>query len=120
MNQLGIVFSDHLDVWLTNNLLVLLKATKCLIPDSVPLTGWVNGDLYTPGGETITILRIPDSTCAYLDLQLFDPSGDEKLEHKFLARCQGTKYTVISIHTNRMSIFYKVGKLLYSACIFSA
>jgi len=39
--------------------------------NSPTIYGWVNGDLYTPTGETVGILPIPDLTHAAADIQSY-------------------------------------------------
>ena len=46
-------------MWLINHLQLQLEAACHLIPESQTLTGWINGDLYTPAGEKIGILPVP-------------------------------------------------------------
>jgi len=48
--------------------------------------GWVNGDLYTPAGETVGILPIPDSIHAMADIQTFDSLPIDKAQHTFLVK----------------------------------
>ena len=71
--------------------------------------GWVNGDLYTPAGETVGILPIPDSIRAVADIQTFDSSSlpTEKVRHTFLAKQQGTRFAVISVHTTEEKLLFK-------------
>lgn len=106
-NRTGAVYSGHLDPWLTNRLQVLTENTQHLVPDSTPLLGWVNGDLYTPAGETVGILPIPEPTRAAADLQSFNPLADNQMKQVFLARQQGTKYAVISVHTTDEKVLFK-------------
>jgi hypothetical protein len=102
------VFSGHLDVWLTNQEQQLLERTKHLVPDSAMLLGWVNGDLYTPAGETVGIHPIPDSIRAMADMQSFNPAvTDDSLKHKFLAKQQAARYAVISVHTIEEKLLFK-------------
>jgi hypothetical protein len=97
-------FIGHFDVWLTDREQSLLEQTHHLMPDSPTISGWVNGDLYTPAGETVGILLIPDLTCAAADIQSYT---EDKMKHAFLARQQGTKYAVISVHTTEEKVLFK-------------
>jgi len=106
-NRSGKVFAGHYDIWLTNREQLLLEKTRHLIPDSSTFTGWVNGDLYTPAGETVGILTIPDSTRAAADIQSYTPLTDGKVRHTFLACQQGTKYAVMSVHTTEEKVLFK-------------
>lgn len=67
----------------------------------------MNGDLYTPAGETVGILTIPDSTRAAADIQSYTALTDGKVRHAFLARQQGTKYAVMSVHTMEEKVLFK-------------
>jgi hypothetical protein len=100
LNRCGVIYWGHFDVWLINKLQVSLDATWHLIQDSQTLTGWINGDLYTPADETIGILPVPDSIRASVDIESYQHSHDGKNKHAYLARQQRTKYAVISVHTN--------------------
>jgi hypothetical protein len=46
-------YSQHI-----NRLQMLLEFTQHPIPDQQTLTEWINGDLYTPGSETIVIIPV--------------------------------------------------------------
>lgn len=98
-NRTGTVYAGHYDIWLTNREQHLVEETRTLIPDSHTLVGWVNGDMYTPAGETVGILRLPDSTRATAEMQAYIQGSDSKHRHHFLAQHQGTKFAVISVHT---------------------
>jgi len=93
-------------VWLINHLQLQLEATRHLIPESQTLTGWVNGDLYTPAGEKIGILPVPASIHATADIESYHPE-DGKFRHAYLACEQGTKYAVISVHTPAERALFK-------------
>ena len=107
MNRCGVIYQGHVDVWLINQLQVSLEATRHLIPDSQTLTGWINGDLYSPAGETIGIIPVPDPICASADIESYYHEQDSKNKHAYLARQQKTKYAVISIHTNAERALFK-------------
>ncbi len=103
-------------MWLINNLQLRLEATRHLIPDSQTLTGWINGDLYIPAGERIGILPVPDSVRATADIESYCPE-DGKLKHAYLAQQQGTKYAVVSVHTNAEKTLFK--KLIQENPVFN-
>jgi hypothetical protein len=68
----------------------------------------VNGDLYTPTGETVGILSIPNLTCAAADIdQSYSSLTENKMKHSFLAWQQGTKYAVIVVHTMEEKVLFK-------------
>ena len=94
-------------MWLINHLQLQLEATCHLIPESQTLTGWVNGDLYTPAGEKIGILPVPALLRASGDIESHQPE-DGKFRHAYLACEQGTKYAVISVHTPAEKALFKM------------
>src|SRR6266487_3029845 len=106
LNCTGMIYRGHFDVWLINHLQLQLEATHHLIPESQTLTGWVNGDLYTPAGEKIGILPVPASICATADIESYQLE-DCKFKHAYLACEQGTKYAVISVHTPAAKALFK-------------
>ena len=55
------MYKGHFDIWMINNLQVMLEATQHLISDSQTLNGWINSDLYIAAQEKIGILPIPGS-----------------------------------------------------------
>ena len=103
-NHTGMAFIGHFDVWLTNREQSLLEQTHHLMPDFLAISRWVNRDLYTPTGETVGILPIPDLTRAATDIQSYT---EDKMKHSFLAQWQGTKYAVISVHTTEGKVLFK-------------
>ena len=107
LNQTGVIYKGHFDIWLINRLQVLLESTRHLIPDSQTLTGWINGDLYTPADETIGILPVPDSFRALADIQSYHHAEDSKNKHSYLAQQQKTKYAVISVHSTAEKQLFK-------------
>jgi hypothetical protein len=86
---------------------MLLESTKHLIPDHQTLTGWINGDLYTPAGETIGILPVPDSIRATADIQSYNHTEDFKNKHGYLAKQQRTKFAVVSVHSTQEKVLFK-------------
>ena len=99
MNRTGVTYAGHFDVWLINHEQMLLKNTSHLIPDSTTLSGQINGDFYTPAGETIGILHIPDVVHVAANMQSYSSLDDANIKHKFLAHHQDTQYAVISVNT---------------------
>jgi len=115
LNCTGTIYKGHFDIWLINHLQLQLEATKHLILDSQALTGWINGDLYTPAGERVGILSVPDALRATADIESHQ-SQDYIYKHAFLAQEQGTKYAVVSIHTNAEKALFK--KLIQENSLF--
>jgi len=116
LNRTGKVYKGHFDIWLINHLQLQLEATRHLIPESQTLTGWINGDLYTPASERIGILPVPDLIRATADIESYHME-DHKFRHAYLAQQQGTKYAVISIHTSAEKALFK--KLMQENPIFN-
>jgi hypothetical protein len=101
------MYKSHFDVWLINKLQMLLESTRHLVPDQQTLTGWINGDLYTPAGETIGILPVPDSIRATAEIQSYNQAEDFTNKHGYLAKQQGTKFAVISVHSTQEKVLFK-------------
>jgi len=101
------MYKSHFDVWLINKLQMLLESTKHLIPDQQTLTGWINGDLYTPAGETIGILPVPDSIRGTADIQSYNHREDFKNRLGYLAQQQKTKFAVVSVHSTQEKVLFK-------------
>ena len=59
-----------------------------------------------PAGEKIGILPVPTSIHATADIASYHPE-DSKFKHAYLAREQGTKYAVISVHTPAEKALFK-------------
>ena len=74
-------FISHFDVWLTNREQSLLEQTHHLMPDSLTIFRWVNGDLYISVGEIVGILPIPDLTHAAADIQSYTEGKKCFLRH---------------------------------------
>jgi len=100
------VYKGHYDIWIINRLQILLTTTQNLMHEPQQLTGWINGDLYTPANEKIGILPIPDLVRAAVGIDCHHPE-DQKFQHAFLAQEQGTKYAVIAVHTNEEKAYFK-------------
>src|SRR5262245_1163908 len=107
MNRTGVMYKSHFDVWLINRLQMLLESTCHLIPDQQTLTGWINGDLYTPANETIGIVPVPDSIRAAAEIQSYHHTENFKNKHGYLAKQQGTKFAVISVHSTEEKVLFK-------------
>jgi hypothetical protein len=71
------------------------------------ITGWINGDLYTPAEETIGILPVPESIRGAADIESYQHLLDRENKHSYLARQQGTKYAVIAVHSTAEKVLFK-------------
>jgi hypothetical protein len=70
-----------------------------LVPTSSTLKGWVNGNLYVQTTETFGILPVPSNVQESTDILPFDPNLVLK-RHGYLARKQGTRFAVLTLHTD--------------------
>ena len=86
----------------------MVALTSRVIPDSKPLAGWVNGNLYKPTSEVFGILPVPDDVRQESGMQAFDSDFDYKQRHGFLASKQGTRKPVLPIHTNTEHKLFKM------------
>ena len=85
----------------------MVALTSRVIPDSKPLAGWVNGNLYKPTTEVFGILPVPNDVCQESSMQEFDPNFDYNQCHGFLASKQGTQNPVLPVHTNTEHKLFK-------------
>jgi len=65
----------------------------------VEISGWINGNFYTPTKEVIGILPIPNDIRLSSGMAEYIPAIDRKQKHHFLASMQGTQKPVLPIHT---------------------
>ena len=63
--------------------------TSRVIPDSKPLAGWVNGNLYKPTTEAFEILPVPNDVNQESSMQEFDPNFEYNQCFGFLVSTQG-------------------------------
>ncbi len=77
----------------------MLIATKELVPDSRPISGWVNTNLYKRTSEVFGILPIPDSIRTSSGMQQFISGVDDGSRHNYLARRLGTRKAVLPLHS---------------------
>ena len=63
----------------------MVALTSRVIPNSMPLAGWVNGNLYKPTTEVFGILPVPNDVCQESSMQEFDLNFDYNQCHGFLA-----------------------------------
>ena len=88
--DIGQHYQHHFDIWLINSIQEMVDLTSRVIPDSKPLAGWVNGNLYKPINEVFGILPLSNDVCQESSMQEFDPNFDINQCHGFLASKQGT------------------------------
>ncbi|KAK0246140.1 hypothetical protein EDD85DRAFT_944545 [Armillaria nabsnona] len=99
-NSTGQRYKGHFDLWLTNKRQTLLNSEviHTYVPTSHPVTGWINGDLYIPTTEVFGILPIPTSIQVSSAITSFNEVDPPK-KFQYLARKQGTRFTVLTVHT---------------------
>lgn len=106
-NRTGTMYRGHYDIVLTNRLQALSEACKYLVPHSAVMQGWINGDLYIAANERIGILPVPDSIRTAAEIHSYIETADKEIKHKYLAKQQGSKYAVISVHTTAEKLYFK-------------
>ena len=70
-----------------------------MLDNAIHISGWVNGNLYTPTTEVLGILPIPDDIRMNTAMLPFNASLDRQQKHKFLAEIQGTRKPILPVHT---------------------
>lgn len=65
----------------------------------IQISGWVNGNLYTPTTEVLGILPIPDTVRTSSGMAMYVPLAGKDKKYQFLAKMQGTRKPVLPIHT---------------------
>ena len=70
-----------------------------MLVDPIQISGWVNGNLYTPATEVLEILPIPDTVRTLSGMVMYVPLVGKDKEYQFLAKMQGTHKPVLPIHT---------------------
>lgn len=71
-----------------------------MLIDPIHVSGWVNGNLYTPTNEVIGILPIPDDIRSLSAMAPYIAELDYDQKHRFLAEMQGTRKPVLPVHTS--------------------
>ncbi|KAF8174492.1 hypothetical protein K438DRAFT_1522445, partial [Mycena galopus ATCC 62051] len=99
LNRTGKMYKGHYNVEVYNRLQISLESARHLIPNAPILRGWVNGNLYVQGNETVGILALPENTRHMAGILPYNPLSDSKHKHAYLAQQQGTKYAVITVHS---------------------
>ncbi|KAJ7681120.1 hypothetical protein B0H17DRAFT_943362, partial [Mycena rosella] len=99
LNRSGKMYKGHYNVEVLNRLQLLLEKARHLVLNAPIMKGWVNGELYTPGNERIGILPVPESSRNTGEIISYNDSTDSKFKHAYLAKQQGTKYAVITVHS---------------------
>ncbi|KAJ7754059.1 hypothetical protein B0H16DRAFT_1833181 [Mycena metata] len=99
LNRTGHMYRGHYNVEVLNRLQVSLELARHLIPNAPILRGWINGDLYIQGEERIGILPLPEVTRNAAGILRHVELTDSKFKHAYLAKQQGTKYAVITVHS---------------------
>lgn len=100
-NATGQHYCGHFDPRLINLRQQLLNLDKIRIhvPQSVPVSNWVNGDLYTQTTEVFGILPVPDDVRLRCGILAFDSSNQSKT-YTYLAKRQGARFAVLTIHSD--------------------
>ena len=102
-NSTGQSYKGHTSIWITNRLQELCVYLEEVLINVIPITGWVNGNLYVATNETLGILPIPGDVRDSSGMAPFVDIADstKKLpKHKFLAEMQGTHKAILPVHTS--------------------
>ncbi|KAJ7664273.1 hypothetical protein B0H17DRAFT_952109, partial [Mycena rosella] len=99
LNRSGKMYKGHYNVEVLNRLQLLLEKARHCVPNAPILMGWVNGDLYIQGNEAVGILPLPESSRNIGEILSYHEPTDSKFKHAYLAKQQGTKYAVITVHS---------------------
>ncbi|KAF6743937.1 hypothetical protein DFP72DRAFT_1079352 [Ephemerocybe angulata] len=100
-NTTGQHYLGHFDIHLINKCQELLNSSRihAAVPSSTPVGNWVNGNLYVRTTEVFGILPVPDDVRLVSGLLSYDDEAPPKIQ-QYLAKRQGTKYAVITVHTD--------------------
>ena len=98
-NRTGQKFIGHDDIWLYDELQLMIEKMRNLVPVSHRIKGWVNGLLYQPTSEVSGILPIPISIQVKAGLQPMIKETTSLYLHHYFACRQGTLFAVIGVHT---------------------
>ena len=116
-NKTGQHFSGHYDIWIYDDLQLLVEKMRRWVPNSHSIKGWTNGLLYAQTHEVFGILPIPDTTRIKAALQPAIPDSIIKKGHWYLALRQGTQYAVIAVNTTEEKQLFS--KLMRESPIFN-
>ena len=117
----GKCYRDYFDLLLINKLQQLInhELTQKFIPSGQPAAVWENGNLYVQTAEVFGILPIPAIIQTSAGMNPFDLSNKPKLP-SFLAEKQGTRYAVLTLHTEdektQFSDFMRTESVFSSSC----
>ncbi|KIK59017.1 hypothetical protein GYMLUDRAFT_245467 [Collybiopsis luxurians FD-317 M1] len=99
-NPTGEKFQGHNYIWLSNEIqeleITISAHFSQFCPSPLP---WVNGNLYKPTNEVLSVLPLPTPILEKSSIQPFVPSLDQNQKQEFLAQLQGTHKAVLPIHT---------------------
>jgi hypothetical protein len=108
-NMTGQRYEGHFDLWLINERQMLLNYStiRQLIPEVVPLGGWVNGNLYLQTTEIFGILPVPPPVQTAIGMLVYTPDLPP-VKHGYLAKKQNTRFAVLAVHTQaEKSLFHR-------------
>jgi hypothetical protein len=77
----------------------MLLLTKESVPNSRPIVGWVNGNMYVPTSEVFGILPIPPDIRFESGIPEYLQPSQPPQRFEFLASKQGTQKAVLPVHT---------------------
>ena len=109
-NTTGQRYRGHFSIWLTDE----IQEKRTFLHDVFNLTptfmtGWVNGNLYTPT-SVLGILPIADDIRLSSGMAEYIPilhRNEVAPRYRFLAELQGTRKPVLPVHTSAEKILFK-------------
>ncbi|KAG5645306.1 hypothetical protein DXG03_006495 [Asterophora parasitica] len=91
-------YTSHYSIWLINELQEMSMFLHDIIPGTHPVTGWVNGNLYSCTKEVSGVLPIPKNVQVHSRMMEYQPELHAKQLHCFLASAQHTRKPVLPVH----------------------
>jgi hypothetical protein len=105
------------DIWLYDDLHLLVEKMQQWVPNSHYINGWTNGSLCVATNEVFGILPIPINTCVKAALQPSIPASVVKRGYWYLALQQGTQFAVIAVKTTEEKQLFS--KLMRGSPVFN-
>ena len=95
-------YKGHTSIWVTNRIQELHAYLIEVLRNPLPITGWVNGNLFLPTSEVLGILPIPEEirhSSGMAEYLRLSQNPTQKQKHHFLAQRQGTRKAILPVHT---------------------
>ena len=113
LNRTGKPYIGSYDIWNKNKISDLLDILVCRFttpPKDLGPGGWVNGNKYVRSQESFGVLPIAEEVQTKLGMLVYHPAyaSTLKIRYPYLAARQGTRTTVVPIHTKAERILFKM------------